>query len=98
MLEYHSSLDISKDNKVDIVLSVMSSVREQIGEWHSRSYAVASWSIAIMLGAIACWLKSGDSNDRVFISIGIFLFVVLGWAKFIFIFHRMPLRKTVPSL
>lgn len=73
----HSKLNIESDRKVDVVLSVMNSMREQIGQWHNRSYSVATWSIVVLLGIVAYWFKSGNSADKEFFVIGMFLFVIM---------------------
>ena len=73
-----SALEINNERKVDVVVSVMNSVREQIGQWHSRSYSVATWSIAILLGIVAYWIKSGNAVDQLFFVAGMFLFTGMG--------------------
>jgi len=73
----NSKLNIDDDHKVNVIVSIMNSVREQIGQWHSRSYAVASWSIALLLGIVAYWVKENPGHKEIFVT-AMFLFTVMG--------------------
>ncbi|MCY2996193.1 MAG: hypothetical protein NTY19_51340 [Planctomycetota bacterium] len=82
-LDLESALTISDDKKVDVILSVMSSVRTHIAEWNSRAYTATSWFVAILLLLPSYMLTAPSSitltmSDKLILSAGIFVFGVFG--------------------
>lgn len=75
-----SSLNLNDDRKMQIIVSLMSSVREHISEWHGRSYTVTTWSTGILLGITSYWLSRGGSGilERTLFGVGTVLFGTVG--------------------
>ncbi len=72
-----SSLIISDDKKVDIIISVMSLLRNNVSSWTERAFKATSWSAGILISFITFWIINGKTiplMDRVLISFGIFFF------------------------
>jgi hypothetical protein len=90
-MNFHSRLNIDSDRKAEVVLLVMNSIRGEIRGWHGRSYAVATWSIAVLLGVVAYWLKSGNCSDQIFYVIGMLFFAVM--SQIYLYFSQIAIKK-----
>lgn len=74
-----SNISGNEIRKSEVILSVMNSVRRHVTEWHSRAYTSTTWSIGIMLGIAAYFLKPKSSNNSEL------ALVVIGISSFLFL-------------
>ena len=72
-----SALDISEDKKVDVLVSLVTSLRADHISWIDRSYTAATWSIGLLVTAMSYVVveKAGIKPNGIFIiAAGMFLF------------------------
>lgn len=72
-----SALEIKDDKKVDVLISLVSSLRSDHIAWIDRTYKAATWSIGILVTAMSYVMLQKDTlqpNEIIFIAIGMTLF------------------------
>jgi hypothetical protein len=72
-----SALDISDDKKIDVLVSLVSSLRSDHVSWIDRTYTVATWSVGILVTAMSYTILQKDelsANEIAYIAIGMTLF------------------------
>ena len=72
-----STLDISDDKKVELLISIMNAVRADHISWIDRTYKAAMWSIGLLVTAMSFVLVEKINippNGLLFIAIGMTLF------------------------
>lgn len=69
-----SSIELSADKKVEVLLSLMESFRSQIMAWHDRAYAVATTSLGLLLFVTKQWIDAPNKN---LIYLGGYIIVIL---------------------
>jgi hypothetical protein len=72
-----SALNINDDKKVELLLSLMSSLRTDNTSWIDRTYKSAIWSIGILVTAMSfIFIENSKipANGIIFIAIGMSLF------------------------
>lgn len=74
-----SSLEISNDKKIDILLSIHNSVRADALVWKDKSYNATIWSTGILFGIVALFVQNFDKiqNIRFVLLIGSALLILL---------------------
>lgn len=70
-------IEFSHEKRIDVIISVMESIRQSILSWTERSYKATSWSIGILLSVVSFWILYGDPVNiriRSIIASGMFIF------------------------
>jgi len=77
---FESTLNISDDKKVDILIAMMHDIRNSIDSWTNRSFQAVSWSGGILLAFVGYWITKAHKVvllNRIFLALGICLFGML---------------------
>jgi len=72
-----STLNINDDKKVDVLVSLVSSLRSDHISWIDRSYKAATWSIGILVSAMSYVILQKPeiaTSKIVFVAIGMLFF------------------------
>lgn len=56
--------NVSDEKKVDVLLALMTNVRENIRYWTEQSYNATVWSIGLMVSISGFWLLSGSRTAQ----------------------------------
>lgn len=70
-------IEFSNEKRIDVIISVMESIRQSILSWTERSYKATSWSVGILLSVVSFWILYGNPvNFRIrgIIATGVFVF------------------------
>ncbi len=86
-MNFQSSLQVSNDQKVEIILKLLESSRSQIMTWHNQAYVAATASLGLILVVTNVWVRAQPKTP---IGLGLSEVVIIAFA----VLTQLYLRST----